>query len=67
MPVLIRPRLALSEDHRSRLQKAILPRDRAVVRQVIGRPIAQRPLLGAARFPIPNRPVRNAPVLRHTI
>jgi hypothetical protein len=44
-----------------------LPRNGTVVRQVIGCPIAQRPLLGAARLPIPNRPVRNAPVLRHPI
>ena len=45
----------------------LLPGNRSIVSQIVSGPLGQRSLFGAARLPIPDRPIRNAPILRHTL
>jgi len=44
----------------------LLPGNRSIVRQIVGGPICQRSLFGAARLSVSNGAIRDAPILRHT-
>lgn len=44
----------------------LLPDNRSIVSQIVGRPIRERSLFGAARLSVSNGAIRDAPILRHT-
>src|SRR5439155_13591405 len=45
----------------------LLPGNRPIVRQIVGGPIGQRSLVGAARLSVPNGAIGDAPILRHRL
>ena len=45
----------------------LLPCNGAIVSQIVGGPLCQRSLVGAARLSVPNGAIRDAPILRHTL
>ena len=44
----------------------LLPGNRSIVSQIVGGPLCQRSLVGAARLSVSNGAIRDAPILRHT-
>jgi hypothetical protein len=44
----------------------LLPCDCTIVSEIVSRPVSHRSLIRAARLPIPDGAIRDAPILRHT-